>query len=260
MQQLNTSQITPAFISLFRSDQPQASRCFAVLVNGARGKIFADDATKPTWGVVQEAYDHTIYLGGTMAAATVTNVIQQLQQTGELVIGLWLDDPRLRLLPPATKYDHRVLEFYDRPIGKGLDAFLNHVPAGCEIRRMDRDLIMRSEWGPADVQHAGGIEQWETNCFGYCLLRDNEICAEASVGPSVRGLREPGVFTQKAHRGKGYGTITMAHLVQAIESLGEQTYWNCTKENLASAAIARKLGYQVEKEYRLLGWEGKANR
>ncbi|MCB0186744.1 MAG: GNAT family N-acetyltransferase, partial [Caldilineaceae bacterium] len=122
-------------------------------------------------------------------------------------------------------------------------------------RRMDRDLILRSEWGPEDVAYAGGIEAWEATCFGYCLLHDNEIRSEEHTGPSALGLREPGVFTQAAHRGKGYGTIVTAHLIQEIESLGERTYWNCTQENVASAGIARKLGYQVEQAYRFWGWE-----
>jgi RimJ/RimL family protein N-acetyltransferase len=39
-----------------------------------------------------------------------------------------------------------------------------------------------------------------------------------------------------------------------MELLGYQTYWNCAKGNVASATLARKLGYHTEKEYRLLAW------
>ncbi|MEZ4711570.1 MAG: GNAT family N-acetyltransferase [Caldilineaceae bacterium] len=255
MIQLTPNQIRPAHKSLFRTDEPQAPRCFTVLEGSNPGKIFTDDSTSPTWGVVQEVYDNTLYLGGEIDATSVVNVIDHLRQTGDVAIGLWLDDLRFDLLPPPTKYDHRVLEFYDRPSGEGLDVFITNVLDGCEVRRLDRELIMRSEWGPGDVEYAGGLDQWEESCFGYCLLRDNKILSEASVGPGALGLREPGVFTQEAYRGQGYGTITTAHLIREIESLGDRTYWNCTKHNVASAAIARKLGYQIEKEYRLVGWE-----
>jgi RimJ/RimL family protein N-acetyltransferase len=128
------------------------------------------------------------------------------------------------------------------------------MPEGCEIRRLDRDLIMLTEWGPDDVKSAGGIEAWEKTCFGYCLMRGDEILCEATVGPPAIGLREPGMITQERHRGKGYATITTAHLIQEIEASGERTYWNCAKQNAASAALARKLGYRIEKEYRCMAW------
>jgi len=42
--------------------------------------------------------------------------------------------------------------------------------------------------------------------------------------------------------------------VQACEHKGLSTYWNTAKQNLPSAAIARRLGYRVEGEYNLLAW------
>ena len=91
--------------------------------------------------------------------------------------------------------------------------------------------------------------------LGYCLMQGDKVLSEATAGPPDMGLREPGVLTQEDHRGKGYATLTVAHLIHEIESLGERSYWNCSKENVASAAVGRKLGYRVEKEYRWLYWE-----
>jgi predicted GNAT family acetyltransferase len=85
-------------------------------------------------------------------------------------------------------------------------------------------------------------------------MRREEILSEATVGPPALGCYEPGVFTQEKQRGKGYGTLVTARLIQEIEATGARTYWNCAKQNLASAAIARKLGYRVEKEFRCLAW------
>lgn len=81
------------------------------------------------------------------------------------------------------------------------------------------------------------------------------MLSEATVGPPAIGLYEPGIFTQPAHRGKGYATIAVAHLIREIETMGYQTYWNCSKRNLASAGVARKLGYRIEKEYRCMVWD-----
>jgi len=74
------------------------------------------------------------------------------------------------------------------------------------------------------------------------------------VGLPALGLYEPGVFTPPAQRGKGYGTLVTARLIQEIETRGGQSYWNCTKQNLPSAAIGRKLGYRIEREFRCMSW------
>ena len=256
MIQITSDNVTLALRSLFRTDEPQARRCFAVLDDRApAGKIITDDPAHPTWGVVWEASDGVTYLGGQLDPSVWAQVFAHLQREGDVLIGLWLDDPRQDLMPPNPSCDGRTLEFYDRLIGKGLDEYLHEIPEGCDIYRLDRDLIMRTEWGSGDVELAGGMDAWEERCLGYCLMQGNEILSEATVGPPSLGLREPGVFTQEEHRGKGYGTITSAHLIQEVEVLGDATYWNCAKQNVASASIARKLGYRIEKEYRCMAWE-----
>lgn len=248
-------QTTSNLRALFRTDEPQACRCFAVLDGVAHsGKILCDDPVNPTWATVMEAMDNTLFLGGSVDRSIIAALFDVLRQGGDVLVGMWLDDPRLSLLPPNPAYDGRTLEFYDRPTGKELDQYLQPLPEGCQIQRLNRDLIMRTEWGPNDVAAWGGLEAWEQNCFGYCLMQGEEIVSEAMVGPAAIGLYEPGVFTNEAHRGKGYATVTAAHLIREVESMGYHTYWNCAKQNVASAAVARKLGYRVEKEYRCMMW------
>ena len=82
----------------------------------------------------------------------------------------------------------------------------------------------------------------------------DEILSEAFAGPSVRGVVEIGVIVRKEHLRRGSGTIACVHLIRACEDLGYQTYWNCAKQNLASAGLARKLGYRTEREYKLVAW------
>jgi GNAT superfamily N-acetyltransferase len=252
---ISPSQVTDAIRSMFRSDEPQAPRCFGVLDGVANnGKILVDHPIDPQWAVVQEGFDRSIFLGGNIAAAAIAEVFAALRQEGEVLVGMWPSDPRLDLLPPAPSYDGRTLEFYERPVGRGLETFLSQVPQDCEIHRLDRSLILRTEWGPADVKLAGGLDHWEKSCFGYCLMRGGEILSEATVGQPALGRYEPGVFTHPDHRGKGYGTLVVARLIQEIEAKGGLSYWNCSQQNAASAAIARKLGYRIEKEYRCLAW------
>jgi GNAT superfamily N-acetyltransferase len=252
---ITSAQVTTAIRSLFRTDEMQASRCFKVLEGTVpNGKILVDNLLDPHWALVQEAYDHCLFLGGNVDASAFTEAFAALRQEGDVLIGMPPDDPRLACFPPDAYYDNQVLEFYDRPAGQGLEPHLRQIPAGCAIRRLDRDLVLRTEWGPADVAFFGGLDNWEKTSFGYVLMRGEEILSEASVGPPALGCYEPGVFTQEQHRGKGYGTLVTARLLQEIDAMGMQTYWNCTIQNLASAAIARKLGYRVQKEFRCMAW------
>ena len=255
MQQITSDQVTTSIRALFRTDVPQSPRCFSVLDGTASsGKIIVDNLANPQWAIVQELLDYSIYIGGQIDPTSLTEVFGKLRQIGEVLFGMWDDDPHLMLMPNDPAYDGRTLEFYDRSIDVDLDAILSNMPAGCEIRRLDRALILRTEWGPNDVKSWGSLDVWEQNCFGYCLMRGTDILSEATVGPAALGLYEPGVFTQAAQRGKGYGTIVVARLIQEIEATDRRTYWNCAKQNIPSSAMARKLGYQVEKEYRCLVW------
>jgi hypothetical protein len=249
-------QVTPAIRSLFRTDEMQAARCFNVLAGSvSNGKILVDDPIAPQWALVQEATDHCLFLGGDVDASKFTFAFTALRQEGDVLVGMPYNDPRLGLFPADPYYDNCVLEFYDRPLGRGLDSILHRAPADCTIRRLDRDLILRTEWGPGDVASIGGLDNWEKSCFGYVLMRGDEILSEATVGPAALGIYEPGVFTQERHRGKGYGTLVSARLVQEIEAMGGRTYWNCTIQNDPSAAIGYRLGYRTRKEFRCMAWK-----
>ena len=256
MIEISSGQVTTEIRNLFREDEPQAPRCFRVLdgvINS--GRIFTNHIEKPTWAIAQEPYDNSLYFGGLIDSELMFSAINKLRQVSDVLVGMWLDDPRLDQLPGDNYYDGRTLEFYHRPIGKSLSKYIESIPDECKLHRLDRNLILQTEWGPDDVQFAGGIDAWEKNFLGYCLIQDNEIVAEATVGPPALGMYEPGVFTKEAHRKNGYGTIVSARLIQEIESWGGQTYWNCAKQNFASAAIARKLSYRIEKEYRCIAWK-----
>jgi GNAT superfamily N-acetyltransferase len=67
-------------------------------------------------------------------------------------------------------------------------------------------------------------------------------------------MREAGVVTERPYRGKGFGTIVVAHLLKWCDEIGCATYWDCVKLNIGSLKMARKLGYGNERSYKLLAW------
>jgi len=81
-----------------------------------------------------------------------------------------------------------------------------------------------------------------------------ELLSEAFAADAALGMIEIGTITGEAYRGRGYAALTCTRLIRECEARSYRTYWNCAKENLASAGLARRLGYQTEKEFRYVVW------
>jgi RimJ/RimL family protein N-acetyltransferase len=254
MFQILPDQVTPQLRSLFDPYMPAGFRCFAVLDGNVVGRILTDDPADPTCGVVQEGAFGTVYPAGAIDAPTWRELIADLRDDGDVLVGLWPDDGRIDLLPLARDYDGFTLDFTDRPIGAGLDAYLRQPPDGCHMRNLDSELFERSQDRDFYSALYGSAERALQNIQARFLMRGDEICCEAYAYFAALDTIEIATSTSVPYHGRGYATITCAHLIRACERQGYRTYWNCAKQNLASAAVARKLGYRKEKEYRLLAW------
>jgi RimJ/RimL family protein N-acetyltransferase len=254
MLQLIPEHVSPALRALFDPGEPGALRYLAVLEGDAAGRIFTDDPIHPTWGLLQETTYGTIFLGGIWDAAQATALINQLRGDSDVLIGLWPEDERFSLLPSKPEYEGHAIDFTNRLVGQGLESYLQTVPEGCTIRRVDAALFERCVEREGHIATYGSVEKALENLVGFCLLYGDDIACEAFAGPATLGIREMGVETREAYRGRGYATLTCAHLIHTCEEAGYQTYWNTARQNVPSIALARKLGYRSEKEYRLLAW------
>ncbi|MDQ2998233.1 MAG: GNAT family N-acetyltransferase [Chloroflexota bacterium] len=254
MIEIHPAQITLQLRALFDPRMPAGFRCFAVITGDAVGRVFTDDPANPTWGAVQEAAFGTLYPGGVLESFTWQRLIAKQREGGDVLVGLWPNDQRIQLLPLAPDYDGFTLDFTNRPTGAGLEEYLRDIPEGCSIRTLDRELFERSTDRDFYCTLYGSAERVLEKVHARFLMRADEICSESYAYFAGLGIIEIATSTREQYRGRGYATITCAHLIQACEAQGYQTYWNCAKQNLASAAVARKLGFRTEKEYRLLAW------
>jgi len=247
-------QVTPQLRALFDPAMPASFRCFAVIEGTVVGRIVTDDPLQPSWGAVQEGAFGTVYPGGALDRPTWRRLIADLRTDGDVLVGMWPDDRRLDLLPADPEYDGFTLDFTDRPSGAGGETFLRQIPAGFEVRALDRQLFERSEDRDFYTALYGSPEHALAHASACFLMRGEEIYSEAYAYFAALGTIEIATSTREPYRGRGYATIACAALIQDCERQGYQTYWNCARQNLASAALARKLGYRTEREYRLLAW------
>jgi RimJ/RimL family protein N-acetyltransferase len=259
--ELTRDDLTHEILALFdaqnasHSAMPGMIRFHAVIDGTAPGQVYADQADRPTWAIVREAAYGTIFLGGALTSGVLSEHIALFKTLyPEVVLGLWPDDPFHAILP-TPDYTGAAIDFDQRPPDHSLDALMT-LPDGCTIRRADAtpDLMLRSLEAEDRVRTYGSAEAAMQHEIGVYLMREDEILSEAFAGPPTRATREIGTITPEAHRRKGYSTIVCAHLVHLCESLGFDTYWNCAQQNIASAAIARKLGYRRERPYDVIAW------
>jgi len=254
MIQINLTQVTPSFASLFNLNAPTGIRSLAVLAGGNNGKVFTDNPTHPHWGLVWEADDGTLYRGGKYDRVILSEAVTLLRQEGVVALGFRDGDPSVELFPPDPNAGAECLEF-TRPLNNtDLSPYLGKLPAGYTIQRMDRALLERSPKYAENINRYGSIENLLSRGLAVCILRGGETVCEAYADMDIMGIRELGVTTQEAYRGHGFATITCAYLIKLCEELGSQTYWDCVKLNKGSASVARKLGFQNQRAYKLLAW------
>ena len=251
MFELSPNQVPPAFRALFPHEGHTFRRCFAVLDGASGGTILADDPESPSWIAVHElSSDGSLFLAGSLAPDVVANIIQHLRRKRTVTVALRGDNRWDALLPGNASRTGVDIEFEDRA-GLNLDELINS-PDGLKLARIDHEIEPHCIWTPwmfIDGTHA--VEHG----IGYCLLDGKRVVSEAYAGPDVDGVLEMAVITDSAYQRRGLGRVVSARTVLECERHGYQTWWNTSLENVASAAIARSLGYRTECRYRTLAWE-----
>ena len=230
-------------------------RAFNVLEGLTRGQIIVDDLVRPTWAAVRETAFGTLYPGGRVTATLLEALVEHFREMGEVGLGCWLDSKLNDLIPHNPDYDGRTLYFTEHtPLHLGL--LTVPLPGGYSIVPRDANLLRQSPDFETTLDSFGTIESALQHTLGFVVLQDSNVVCEAASGAPTHGRIEIGVNTAEFHRRRGLAAIACAHLIEACEAQGYSTWWDCAKQNIASTNLARKLGYQNEREYRYVWWAG----
>ena len=239
-------------LRLFDRDVPTEVRLVCVFEGRNPGTVLVDDAHDPTWCVVREAgWGHT-FIGGRPDARQLTQAISELRRRSYVDVISWSGDTSPLPSPPPPDRVEAVLEFSLRSAGDPtVERLIRKIPKDCIIRQMDEILIEKCLWGPDMARASGSLQGFLQTGLGFCLMREEEILCEAYAVYWAATRVEIGVITHRKHRRLGYASMTCAYLVRTCEERGYQTTWTCASENVASASVARRLGYRREREFRL---------
>jgi GNAT superfamily N-acetyltransferase len=242
----------PALPGLFNPHIPNNPALWAVLQGRHAGRAYVDDLQQPKQCVLRTEAQLT-YASRNISHEFLSDVIDHLRT----IQTVWLIHTER---DPAAPGGYQVvprLEFYDCDLhSTRLSELRGQLPEGHEIRRIDRNLLECCEWRDDMVLYCGSLDNFLRNDLGLCMVHGDEIIVEAYASALGDPLAEIGAITHEPYRGRGYATITVAFLIEALEQRGYQAYWSCDLDNPASVRVARKLGFRVEKPYEI--WEYKS--
>ena len=210
-----------------------------------------NNATNPNWCVLREAWFGRTFIGGIIDSRSLHQAINALRREGQVILNIGAKYSAL--FPQCPTEELPRLEFYGPVTGNSrFTTLLQAMPHGCEVCRVNERVISRCLWYNALTDVFGSDDRFLKESLGFCLKQSDEILSEAHAFFWGNGQVEIGTITREKYRGLGYATITCAHLIQACEERGYQTYWGCDMDNLASAAVARKLSYPYRGQYTLI--------
>jgi len=253
--QLSPGSIGPRVERNIPADAPARPRALAVIDGVLAGSVWADDPDEPTWTVVVEKADGTVYAGGALSASILDQIMPGVETAaGDLIFGFaGPDDPLRPILPPDPYYRGEAIDFTEREAPAG-ETTRSAAPADVSVTRIGLDLLPQTEWYADTLLAYGSAERFAALAVGFGILADDRLVAECIAGPRVRGTMEMGVATREAHRGRGYGTLVCRHVARACEAAGDSVWWNASATNEPSLAIARRLGFRVQRRYELIAY------
>ncbi len=238
----------PGLPALFDPDSPNAPMLFGILEGRVPGRAVADDATAPTVAAVQ-GLQAFAFLSRTDSQAAFDATLDALRRDG--LVGLaWPDGHHGPVAPgpPARTIDRLGFDPIDASSARS-EALRAALPDGVTVRPIDAELLARCEWRELVEAAHGSADAFLANAFGLCLMRDDEILAEAYAPFIGRGVAEIGVVTAEAHRRKGLAAIAVAWLMVPIAERGLAAYWSCNTTNEASIRVAQKVGFGAPRPF-----------
>lgn len=254
MRIISAHELTPEITALFDVTKPTMLRAYNVLEGKTRGHMLIDDHSQPKWGVVRDPVYGTLYLGGQFTPGLLATLVDHFREQGGVGISCWPDDPINAMLPPHPAYDGTTLFFSRRSPDVVLPSLLPELAAAYTLAQRDEQLFTQSFDYDSTVASFGSVEDVLRLTFGVALVHNAGVVCEAATGAATQGQIEVGVTTAEAYRRRGFATIACAKLIELCEAHGYATWWDCAKQNIASIRLARKLGYQNEREYRYVWW------
>lgn len=123
------------------------------------------------------------------------------------------------------------------------------------IKRIDKEMLYGSKTnniqGVIDEvsQMWGSAEKFLAKGFGHCALKDDAIAAWCTCEYLSKASCGIGIETYEQYQRQGVAAATVCKMLNYCKALGKTPYWDCWKNNIASAKTAEKAGFEKLTDY-----------
>lgn len=170
------------------------------------------------WDLLTSVVGWDCILVDSACAGALGEIIKQ-----ELGAGIrYLDDVCHVLTAPVTAYrDQAVRQLTLDDLG---------------LLQSARPELRASLWGGAEALLREGVVA--------CAIVDDQVVATALTTACSERYADIGVYTDEAHRGRGYATAAASVVAGQVQRAGLIPTWGAGEHNAASLRVAQKLGFR----------------
>lgn len=238
----------PDLPRLFERDTHNKGLLFSILEGRNPGEILVDNPEQPSQCIVRSGITMT-FVSRDVSQSFLDEAIARLRTTGGVAL-VGKRDGKCAWNAPEPDLVVERLEFTGfRAESAGFRANLERTMPGVKIREITDDRFESCLTKDMILSFCGSRENFFAHGFGLSLCLGDEILAEGYAPVLGDNGMEIGVVTAEEHRGKGYASAISAHMIKRCLERGWSVSWSCETDNPASAAIARKLGFEREQTY-----------
>lgn len=226
-------------------------------LQGCMGRAWANHAEQPTAAMILTG-DFFFYAGDAFdeAARSLVGYIPE-GYSASAALMIPQDEAWEKLIEQV--YTGRVTKHLRYAIKKDGDcfdrerlrSFRDNLPEGYSLRPIDAllyPLVMREGWSGDFCSQFTSCEDFLSRGKGYVAMYQGKPASGASSYTVYREGIEIEIDTKEEHRRKGLGLACAAALI--LDCLEHNLYPSWDAANLASVALAEKLGYRFSHEYR----------
>lgn len=234
------------------------------------GKIAVDDPAHPTCAAAW--FRHKIFLAGDPQPGFISAMADHVH--GKLLPesmsrGLEL----FMLIPDSSVWKAHYPAIFGTTFIRQIDAlrqtytfhagvntlavnWRDQIPGGYRFSAVDARLLSQNHLKHMDYladetqSERISVPDFLAQSFGVCLHNDETLAAWCLSEYNHGARCEVGIATVDEFQRRGFGTLVgCAFLEEAIQRGYREIGWHCWKNNQASAALARKLGFSLFNEY-----------
>ena len=210
-----------------------------------KGEIFVDNDETPTAALIWHYCGFANILGA-YDERFIEETMKMMQDPPEGHSGRMAlqteNDRRLEGMilntPRVARYERYIFEFAGEKgsMPKTPEAELKGIKAD-NYELMKGRIVPTFSWE--------NKEEFITNGFGYCLIKDGQMLACAFASGISKDYVDIGVETAEECRGKGYGRIVSAAMIKETLRRGKTPAWGCDTRNEASMKLACSVGFVI---------------